>query len=67
MKEEKVFTVEITRKGSERAYPSIWYAGMDGFHFEVRKSKQWPSVYEVVKTGKIIDPADCKKVNPLKR
>lgn len=60
---DKKFMVVITKKGSEKAKPSIWYAGKEGKIFHVQKSQQWPSVYEVTSgyyKGKIIDPPDCK-------
>jgi hypothetical protein len=65
MKDNKPFTVTITKEGSDRAFPAIWYAGKAGQWFNVIKSKQWPSVYEVINgthKGKLIDPKDCERI-----
>lgn len=62
MKKGKSFKVSITEKGSQRALPAIWYGGKANEVFEVVKSQEWTSVYEVVSgkfKGKIIDPKDC--------
>ncbi|MES3018888.1 MAG: hypothetical protein V4721_13965 [Bacteroidota bacterium] len=59
------FKIVITEKGSKRAYPAIWYAGLHGHEFLVTVSERWKSMYEVVAgeyAGKIIDPKDCKKL-----
>lgn len=69
MSTENKFEVMITEAGSIRAQPAIWYAGMVNRIFTVIKSKEWSSIYEVVKgryKGKVIDPKDCTIVrHPL--
>ena len=65
MKKNEPFTVCITKEGSQRALPAIWYGGMYNRWFNVVRSKEWPSVYEVINgefEGKIIDPKDCEKI-----
>ncbi len=60
MKKETI-EVEIIREGSERAEPSIWYAGMDGCIFKVVQS-EWPAMWGVSEgkfKGKIISKNDC--------
>ena len=64
----KPFTIQITKKGAERALPAIWYGGMTNAWFNVIRSKQCPSVYEVINgknKGKLIDPKDCEKITIL--
>lgn len=64
MKKGEIFTVAITPEGAKRAWPAIWYFDQERKSFKVKKAK-WPLLYEVVEgqfTGKLIDYADCKKV-----
>lgn len=64
--QSKVFQVVITKHGSERAKPAIWYAGKENKLFYCKKSERWTSVFEITSgyyKGKIIDPKDCKIIN----
>ena len=61
----KEFQVRITKKGSDRAKPAIWYAWKEGQYYYVVKSSQWKTMYEVSRgkyKGRVIDPPDCVKV-----
>lgn len=64
---EKIFEVQITEHGSDRAKPAIWYAGKAGETFTVIRSKKYYPFYEVIigeYKDKIIDSKDCVIFQP---